>query len=238
MHAITLHSEYVLSVVNIHITNSFLTTIIVTIFLSMIAMLYSANASGGFILFRAIEYVLYTILKTIDGVTKDRNISKLVLPFIATFFIGIVTANLMGLLPGFLGAFYISLEGHRVPLLRSPNSDLTTTAALACISVMLSQYFSIKLGGWNKYIKRYFNVSNPLTAFIGFTELISEAAKLLSFSFRLFGNIFAGEVLLLITGFLIPYILPIPFMIIEVFVGFIQAYIFALLTLNFITNRS
>jgi len=70
--------------------------------------------------------------------------------------------------------------------------------------------------------------------FIGILELISEIAKIVSFSFRLFGNVFAGEVLLIIIGFLVPYGIPLPFLFLEVFVGLIQAFVFAMLSLVFI----
>jgi len=87
-------------------------------------------------------------------------------------------------------------------------------------------------------VKRFFNFKNPMAFILGFFEMISEAVKILSFSFRLFGNVFAGEVLLLIIAFLVPYIIPLPFMILEVFVGIIQAFIFAILTLTYIKTST
>jgi F-type H+-transporting ATPase subunit a len=88
--------------------------------------------------------------------------------------------------------------------------------------------------GFKKHAGKFFNFKNPIYTFVGFLELISEFVKIVSFSFRLFGNIFAGEVLLVIIGFLGPYFLPLPFLFLEVFVGFIQAFIFGMLTLVFI----
>jgi F-type H+-transporting ATPase subunit a len=129
------------------------------------------------------------------------------------------------------------MDGQKIAMLRSPNSDLTLTLALAIISVVATQLFSFKYNGFRSYIKKYFNIKNPLAFFIGIMELISETTKLLSFSFRLFGNIFAGEVLLIIMGFLLPYFIPIPFMFLEIFVGIIQSYIFALLTMSFIKSN-
>ena len=69
---------------------------------------------------------------------------------------------------------------------------------------------------------------------MGILELISEVAKMISFSFRLFGNIFAGEVLLTVVLFLVPYLVPLPFLFLEIFVGFIQALVFSMLTLVFL----
>jgi F-type H+-transporting ATPase subunit a len=140
----------------------------------------------------------------------------------------------VALLPGFLGSFFIATPDGPVSLFRSPNSDLTTTLALAIVTVMSIQYFSITTLGLRTYIKRFINFSGPLNFILGFFEILSEAVRVLSFSFRLFGNVFAGEVLLLVVAFLIPYILPVPFMILEVFIGLIQAYIFSTLALTYI----
>jgi F-type H+-transporting ATPase subunit a len=77
-------------------------------------------------------------------------------------------------------------------------------------------------------------VKGPIDFFVGILEFISEFAKIVSFSFRLFGNVFAGEVLLTIVAFLVPYVIPLPFLLLEVFVGFIQAFVFAMLALVFV----
>jgi len=134
-------------------------------------------------------------------------------------------------------------EGYFVvPFFRSPSADLNFTLALALISVFLVQYFGVK-GNGAGYFKKFFDVSGFkrgafwgfIGIFVSILELISEIAKVISFSFRLFGNIFAGEVLLLVMAFLIPYLISIPFYGLELFVGFIQALVFMLLTLVFFT---
>jgi F-type H+-transporting ATPase subunit a len=84
-------------------------------------------------------------------------------------------------------------------------------------------------------VSRYINFSSPINFFIGILELLGELTKIISLSFRLFGNIFAGEALLLIIGFLTPYIIPIPFLGLEIFGGFIQALVFSTLTLVFLS---
>jgi F-type H+-transporting ATPase subunit a len=143
-----------------------------------------------------------------------------------------------------------------IPILRSPSTDLNFTVALALVSVSLTQYFGLRAHGLLGYLGKYINVSgfikfarllgrgsikNALGAlfmgiidfFIGIIEFISEIAKIISFSFRLFGNIFAGEVLLIVVPFLLPFLIPLPFLGLEIFVGFMQAFVFALLTLAF-----
>ncbi len=123
-------------------------------------------------------------------------------------------------------------EGTFVPYFRAGTADLNTTIALALISVVSTQYFGFaSLGG--AYFKKYFNFKSPIDAFVGFLELILETAKIMSFAFRLFGNIFAGEVLLAVMMFLVPVIVPMPFYGLEIFVGMIQGVVFAMLSLVF-----
>jgi F-type H+-transporting ATPase subunit a len=150
-------------------------------------------------------------------------------------------------------------EATLIPLLRSPSADLNTTLALAIVSVVMTQVFGMMALGILRYWTRFFNFGNlfnfvlaligvkprkhmlgylfwgGLDAFVGALEFVSELAKFISFSFRLFGNIFAGEVVLIIMAFLFAQILPLPFYLLEVFVGFIQAFVFAILTLVFMT---
>ena len=110
--------------------------------------------------------------------------------------------------------------------------------ALAIISVVAAQIYGMKELGffthWSKYFVPPWKSPAIIGSFVGILELISEFAKIISFSFRLFGNIFAGEVLLLVVGFLAPYIAPIPFLFLEIFVGFVQAMVFSVLTLVFL----
>ncbi len=119
-----------------------------------------------------------------------------------------------------------------VPLLRAATADLNLTLALGLISVICVQFFGVAylhLG----YFSKFFNFSSPLGFIIGILELVLECAKVVSFAFRLFGNIFAGEVLLVVISFLIPVVAPMPFYGLEVFVGLIQALVFAMLSLVF-----
>lgn len=155
--------------------------------------------------------------------------ASLFFPYIAVFFMFILLSNWSGLIPG-VGT--ILVQNHEtVPLFRAPTADLNLTFALAIVSVVLIQYQGVKFLGM-KYFGKFFSLK-PASAFIGILELISEFSKILSFSFRLFGNIFAGEVLLLVIAFLVRWFAPIPFYGLELFVGFIQALVFSMLTLVF-----
>lgn len=232
---IGLKSEYIFTVFGIPITNTFFTSIIVTVVLVILSLFFYAKRSDTRnIVVNGIRILIFEALKLADVVTQNRKLSKKVLPLVMTFFLFIVMANLIALVPGFLGSFYFKGSTENIAILRSPNSDLTITLALALISVFATQIISLKELGTKNYIKRFLNFANPIKFVMGFFELISEAVKILSFSFRLFGNIFAGEVLLLVIAFLVPYFIPLPFMILELFVGILQAFIFAILTLTFI----
>jgi F-type H+-transporting ATPase subunit a len=138
-------------------------------------------------------------------------------------------------LTGQAGEEYKATEdkGHKaVDVFRGANADVNMTIALALISVTATQFFGVKFAGLG-YFKKFINFSSPIAFFIGILELIAEFSKIISFSFRLFGNIFAGEVLVSVIKFLIPLLIPIPFMGFEVFVGALQAYVFAMLSLVF-----
>lgn len=125
-------------------------------------------------------------------------------------------------------------ETHKVfaPIFRPGTADLNTTIALAIISVFLIQYFGVKYLKLS-YFKKFFNFTNPINGFVGLLETISEFDKVISFAFRLFGNIFAGEVLIAVITYLTRVLVPVPFYGLEVFVGFIQTLVFVMLSLVF-----
>ncbi len=155
-----------------------------------------------------------------------------VFTLIASLFCFIIVANWVGLLPG-VGTIGFFRETEFVPLLRGATADLNTTLALALVSVVAIQYFGFKKLGFS-YSSRFINLKNPIYFFVGILEILSDISKVLSFAFRLFGNIFAGEVLLTVMAFLMPFIVPLPFLMLELFVGFIQALVFSMLTAVFL----
>lgn len=185
-----------------------------------------------------VEAVIEGLFGFFDAVTQDREQTKKFFPVVATIFIFVLFSNWMGILPG-VGPIGI-WEEHEggeilVPLFRSAYADVNMTLALAIISVVVTQIYGMKTLGFFHYAGKFFvnPFKDPIGTFVGFLELISEMAKMISFSFRLFGNIFAGEVLLVVIGFLAPYIAPLPFYGLELFVGLVQALVFSILTLVF-----
>lgn len=189
-----------------------------------------------------VEIAIEGLLNLVQSVTGDRKRAIAFFPIVATIFLFILISNYFGLLP-FVGplGFHEVHEGKEVfiPLFRSANSDLNTTLALALIAVIATHVFGIAALGFFKHVGKFFNVKllfkNPIMFAVGILEIFGEISKVVSFSFRLFGNIFAGEVLLVVMGGLVAYLAPVPFYFLELFVGFIQALVFAMLTLVFLT---
>jgi F-type H+-transporting ATPase subunit a len=210
-----------------------------------------------------VEWGLSVLLGLIEDIAGERG--RKFFPLVSTIFIFLLVSNWMGILPGFASVGLIHeahsgghetrgisvagvdvyiLEGEEVgeqgtgwtvfSFLRSAATDLNTPLALALISVVATQIVGVQAQGI-KYFKKFLSFDDVLGIVVGPLELVSEFAKIISFSFRLFGNIFAGEVLLAVLAFIIPYLVSIPFFGLELFVGLMQAFVFAVLTLVFMT---
>ncbi|MBU6310358.1 F0F1 ATP synthase subunit A [Patescibacteria group bacterium] len=166
----------------------------------------------------------------VKEVLEDEKLARRYFPFIMTIFVFIAAANLFGLLP-FTGH---ALTFHDTPLFYPVNTDLNMTLAMAVVAVLVIEFAGIAALGVLKYGSKFVNFHSVVGFCIGIIELISELARLITFSFRLFGNIFAGKVLILVALYFLPYFLPVPLLVYEVAVGIIQGAVFALLTLFFI----
>lgn len=176
-------------------------------------------------------------------------------PVIATIFLFVIANAWLALLPGFTSIMFTNSEGHVVELIRGANTDMNTALALAIVSFVFVEYYGFKLGG-KQYITKFLNFgeffsgmkkifkgdvgggfSSLLTGiariFAGVLETIGEFTRMISFTFRLFGNMIAGEILIMVVFFLVPWVVPLPFYALEVLVGYIQALIFAGLSLIF-----
>lgn len=238
---ISIKPEHLFEIFGYPVTNSYLAAIIVITLFFLLALYYSQQTKketrSNFF------YFLQFTLKGLYGFFKNAVGDKIdiLFPVLSALFIYILLLNWFGLLPG-AGSILIKVaEGHEfhfIPLLRGNTSDLNTTLALAMIAFFFIQFYGIKMLGAGKYLKKFFNFSNPLSFFTGILEIVSEFSKILSFSFRLFGNIFAGEVLLTIIAFLMPILASFPFLLLETFVGLIQALVFSTLTAVFISNAT
>jgi len=243
---ISLAPEIVARIGGFPITNTLLMSWLVISSLVIIALVTTRKISlvpaGAQNLMELVVENLYSLCESVSPWH-----ARTFFPIVATFFLFILASNWFGLIPGLnaVGLFEHTAAGTQfVPLFRSAASDLNTTLALALISIVLTQYFGLRFKGLSGYIKHYFH--NPLHggiaflvlglligAFVGFLEVVSEFVKVVSLSFRLFGNIYAGEVVIHTISGLLSYIAPVPFLMLETIVGFVQATVFALLSLVF-----
>lgn len=223
-------SEPIVRFGQISVTNSILHTLVIDSILIGIALTIKRKLAIIPNLFQnAIEMIMETFYNLVESIAQDRVIK--IFPYFMSFFLFILIANLTSLLPGF-GSIGFFEKGKLVPILRGTTSDLNTTLALALISAVATHSLSIRTVGFKDYLSRYFSL-NPINLFIGILEIISEITKVISLSFRLFGNIFAGEVVLATTSKIFAFIFPIPFILLEVIVGVVQALVFSMLTMTF-----
>lgn len=233
---ISIKAETLLTFQNLHITNTYVSSIIVIIVFLLLALHYQSQA--GKVNKSKLYYILQFTFQGIHSFFKTVLGDKIepVYPLIGSLFLYIMLSNWFGLLPG-VGSVLINVGAHEkefIPLLRGSTTDLNVTLALALVAFFSIQYNGFKYLGVRGYLGKFFNFSNPISFIIGILEVISEFSRIISFSFRLFGNIFAGEVMLAIIAFLVPVLASFPFLVLEVFVGFIQGFVFAMLTAVFI----
>jgi len=257
IHESTLYAEPIGHIGGFSITNSFATSLVAFVIITILSLLiYRKIKRIPTGIQNAFEMIIEGFLDLFDSVTGSRKISLKFAPLVLTFFFFILINNWMGLLPG-VGSIgqVVSSGGEKffIPYLRGATADLNTTLALATIGVVISHILGVmSVGAWN-YLNKFINfkalleipkkvfkdptilIINPIKIFVGFIEIISELAKVASLSFRLFGNVFAGEVLLASMSALLAFGLPIPFLFLEVLVGLIQALIFAMLILTYLT---
>jgi len=197
----------------------------------------------------AFEFLLGWIYDLCNSIAGEQNGRKF-FPVICTIFLFVLFNAWLSLIPGFGSILF----GHH-ELLRGANTDVNTPLAIALVSFVFVLYFGLKTIGMG-FVRQYINVgpffrsigqvfkgrfslmnifSGAVDIFVGGLELLSMFIRIISFTFRLFGNMTAGEILLLIAAFLIPWVLALPFYGLELLVGFVQALIFSGLTLVFVT---
>ena len=257
IHESTLFAEPIAHIGGFVITNSLMTSglaLIIIVTLSILVGRSIKKVPTG--LQNALEMIVEGFLGIFDGVTGSRKKSLKFAPIVLAFFFFILINNWMGILPGVgsIGQIVQTDEGKMfIPYLRGATADLNTTLALATLGVVLSHILGVLAVGWWKYLNKFINIKafldipgkirkdptillvNPIKAFVGIIEVIGELAKVASLSFRLFGNVFAGEVLLASMSAILAYGIPIPFLFLEVLVGLIQALIFSMLILTYMT---
>ncbi len=231
---ISLAAEKLFSIGGFPVTNSILMSVLTFAVLVSLAGFFKrkiATLPGK--IQGIFEMMLEALLSLMDSILGSREKSEKYLPVIATIFFFVLVSNWLGLLPG-VGSLVWHEGGKIIPLLRPAAADMNFTLALGLIAIIGVNFFGFMALGFKAHASKFFTFKNPINTFVGLLEFMSEFSKIISFSFRLFGNVFAGEVLLTIVAFLVPYVVPLPFLFLEIFVGFIQAFVFAMLALVFV----
>lgn len=261
-HETTLFAEPIFQIGSFTVTNSLLNswiTVFVIILISVVVRWRISTVPRG--IQNYAEVILDSALKIADSVTGSRQKTLKFMPIVFPLFIFILLNNWLGFFPGVGSIGLIQTHGSEsifVPLLRGGTADLNTTLALSIMAIVLTHIFGVVMvnawGHLNRFLglnlfleiprkvfkERQYTVllTNPIKFFVGLIEVIGELAKVASLSFRLFGNIFAGEVLLGAMAAIFAYLLPIPFIFLEIIIGIVQALIFAMLILVFLSVMS
>jgi F-type H+-transporting ATPase subunit a len=253
---VELPAETVFHIGGFPITNSIIAawvTIVVLVLLAWAATRKMKLAPKGLQnLFEFVVEALFNFCKSVAGEKNGRRF----LPVVATIFLFVIFNAWLSLIPGF-GTITIAEEGKAIGILRGANTDINMPLALALASFVAVTYFGIRatkihffaqffnFGQMGRGLKQIFTGKLKsglgslffgfIDVFVGLLELLSYFIRIVSFTFRLFGNMTAGEILLLIAAFLLPYVFSVIFYGLELFVGFVQALVFAGLTLVFLS---
>jgi F-type H+-transporting ATPase subunit a len=206
-----------------------------------------------------LEMAIEWVQDLVSGAVEEKRARRF-FPVVATIFLFVITNAWLSLIPGFGTVGYHTEEGF-IPIMRGANTDINFPLTLAIMSFIFVEYWGATHLGFFHWLRRYINIggfvqglkqlftgkiragimgmfNGFINIFTGFLELLSRLISILSFTFRLFGNMTAGEILLMVMIFLVPLVLPLPFYGLEMLVGFVQALIFGGLTLGFAASVS
>ncbi|HEV2579845.1 MAG TPA: F0F1 ATP synthase subunit A [Ktedonobacteraceae bacterium] len=259
---IQIQPDVIFTLFGLPVTNTLLCTWITIVLLVIVA--YFGTRRRDLIpsgMQNFVEWGIESILRLVQSVVGEKK-GRQFFPLVATFFFFILFANLFDVLPGIdtIGRINITavqaahlavpsgpflfgdLSNKIVPFFRPPTSDLNLTFSMALVSVVVTQVFGFMYLGAGPHLSKYFQfraikehgVQGGIEFFVGIIELVTEVSRLLSFAFRLFGNIFAGGAVLAVFAWLLPGITDVVFIPLELFVAFVQALVFSLLTLVFL----
>lgn len=238
-------AERLFSIGPLPVTNSMVTSWVISLLL-IVVIRWAVGRKPALIPSRGqamVEGVVSGIMGLIEPIVGKRVVAA-AFPILASFFLFILIQNWSGLLPG-VGSLFIHSEetGHWVPLIRPGNADMNGTLALTIVHFGAWFFLVMKYAGPKLVLKDWFgNKANPkevpaaiyyflalIFLFVGVIEVVSVMFRGVSLPFRLFGNVYGGESLLTAMTNLVPWIVPIPFYLLELLVGFVQALVFTLL---------
>ncbi len=243
MQAVNVKSPVLFEFFNLNITSGLLSSFVVAVALILFLLLAKRQFALVPSKFQIIaESTLLFFKKNIDSAFEDKQMAKRFLPMIFVMFWFILLANQFTILP-----FIADLTNNDgVKFFQSPTSDINLPLAWALMVVGLSHVMALSIapikhiGGFLKFgellkVRSIGGLFNALLEiFLGLLDIIGEIARVVSLSARLFGNIFAGELMIMVMVFIVPYIIPIPFIFLSIFGGLIHAFIFPLLSLQYL----
>jgi F-type H+-transporting ATPase subunit a len=215
------------------VTNTVLDTLLIdaVIIAGIIYLGKKMSLSPNNLFQSGIEMIVETFYNLTESISQ--KLASKIFPWFASFFLFILLLNWSNLIPG-VGTIGIKGHGELIPFLRGATSDLNLTLGLALISAVATHSLSLKTIGIKEYLSRYFSL-NPINLFVGILELVGEITKVISLSFRLFGNIYAGEVVMATVSSIFAFVVPLPFLALEIIVGLVQALVFSMLTMVFMS---
>jgi F-type H+-transporting ATPase subunit a len=232
---ISLAPEILFNIGGVPISNAFFWSWFVFVFLIIGAFLLKRSLKMRPGKFQSIiEMLVGGAYDFVESMMGDKKKARRVFPLVFTMFFFIFFCNLLTFIPG-QSAITIKTAGGVVPLFRAIISDYGIVFVMTIVSVIVTQIVSLAVVGPLGYIGKFFNFTSPLNFFLGLMDLVGELAKVMSLSFRLFGNIFAGEVLGAVMLFLFPFFLPLPFAFLGLLTAVVQPFVFSVLTLVFIS---
>lgn len=226
---VSLTPEVLTTVAGIPITNSYLASTVISIIL-MVLFVFAAKKMKSvpkpFQLF--VETFVLFSYTFVHGITNNERATQRMYPLFATMALFFLASNLIGMIPG-LTAFYV----NDAVIYRAPTTDYSMIFGITMVMFVAWQMIAIVSGGLLGYIGKFFNFKSPMDFIMGILDIIGEIAKIVSLSFRLFGNIFAGEVIATVLLSLAPYLVPIPFAFLGLLSSVIQAFVFPILVMIF-----
>lgn len=237
---ISIKADEIINLGGLSITNSQLLGLlglVVLVWLMFRLRLAALGRRSHTVATRLVAWVFESLLHTVEQVIPDKVWARRVAPLTITIFFFVLAQYWLGLLP-IVGP--ITVGDHGTPLLRGGVADLNMTFGLAIVTIIAAQVYAFGYLGFRGNLGRYFisPLKDPIMSFVGILELVAEGSRLLGLSFRLFGNVLAGEILLIMIGYLTQVVSPVilqPFYLFELFIGGIQAYIFFMLSTVFIS---
>ncbi|MBI2551122.1 F0F1 ATP synthase subunit A [Candidatus Uhrbacteria bacterium] len=254
---ISIAAEPIFHLGSFAVTNSIFTGWIVLVVFVITGLFIRRRAAvtpQGFA--HVVDTLVDFLLVEMEKITGNKTKARRFFPLVASLFFFILLSNWIGLLPGVgsIGVWAMH-QGERelIPLFRPATSDLNFTLAIAIISVVSMHIFGLLSIGFFNHFSKFFNFrgivlsvkKGPMALvvalsefFVGLLETIGEVAKTASLALRLFGNVFAGEVLLTVIYSMVAYLIPLPFLFLEMMVGLIQATVFAMLTVVFLSTMT